>query len=452
MVFTIASFGINRGVSPWTVGVADSTGTFQPFLNLPATGGGPYIPLAAGGLGTAGLTANVGGIFYSTASAAAILVGTATARQMLQSGASAAPAWSTATWPATTTINQLLFSSAANTIAGLATANSGVLSTSSAGVPSITPTPTLGVNGGTGGSLTLNGSTSGAATIGVAAAAGAVAFNLPPTNGATTNVLVTDGSGNTSWAAMPNAYASFFEGYIGGLTLSNDGVAPNTVIDIAAGVAVDSTNSVFIKIGAFTKYTAGSWMSGSGANGMGTGLTIANATWYHVFAIINAGSSDIYFDTSVTGANAPAGTTAFRRIGAFVTDSSAHILAFSQNGDEFLLAVPAAIATTTLGATPTLFAMAVPLGLKINALIRAFSTNAATNTVVLLSSPDETSGAANSPVGNISLASNGTGSSTAAFFNIRTNASQQIRAVSSNANQTLDIASYGWIDTRGRFS
>ncbi len=85
----------------------------------------------------ASLTASNGGIVYSTASALAILAATATATQMLQSGASGAPAWSTTTWPATSTINQLLYSSSANTIAGLATANNGILVTSAGGVPSI---------------------------------------------------------------------------------------------------------------------------------------------------------------------------------------------------------------------------------------------------------------------------------------------------------------------------
>ena len=91
--------------------------------------------LANGGT-SASLTASNGGIFYSTASAGAILAGTATARQMLQSGASSAPAWSTATWPATTTINQLLYSSAANTVGGITAGNNGVLISSSSGVPS----------------------------------------------------------------------------------------------------------------------------------------------------------------------------------------------------------------------------------------------------------------------------------------------------------------------------
>ncbi|HNG26001.1 MAG TPA: hypothetical protein PLJ37_01195, partial [Chitinophagales bacterium] len=46
----------------------------------------------------------------------------------------------TALYPNTTTINQLLYSSSANTIAGLATANNGVLITDSGGVPSISST------------------------------------------------------------------------------------------------------------------------------------------------------------------------------------------------------------------------------------------------------------------------------------------------------------------------
>lgn len=60
---------------------------------------------------------------------------------ILQSaGASSQPAYTTATYPATTTANQILYSSAANTVAGITTANSGVLVTSSAGVPSIDTT------------------------------------------------------------------------------------------------------------------------------------------------------------------------------------------------------------------------------------------------------------------------------------------------------------------------
>lgn len=94
------------------------------------------LPLTNGGT-QASLTASNGGIFYSTASAGAILAGTATASQILLSGASTTPAWSTATYPSSTTLNQILYSSSANIIGGITVANSGTLVTSGAGVPSI---------------------------------------------------------------------------------------------------------------------------------------------------------------------------------------------------------------------------------------------------------------------------------------------------------------------------
>jgi hypothetical protein len=107
----------------------------------------------------ASLTASNGGIVYSNASTLAILAGTATAGQMLQSGASTTPSWSTSTYPATNAVNTLLYASSANVMSALATANSSVLVTSSGGVPSLSTalpsgltatnmnltTPTLGV-------------------------------------------------------------------------------------------------------------------------------------------------------------------------------------------------------------------------------------------------------------------------------------------------------------------
>lgn len=97
------------------------------------------LSLARGGT-SASLVASNGGIFYSTASAAAILSGTATANQVLLSGSSTTPAWSTATYPATTTINQVLYSSAANVISGITAVNSAVMISSAGGVPSFSTT------------------------------------------------------------------------------------------------------------------------------------------------------------------------------------------------------------------------------------------------------------------------------------------------------------------------
>ena len=119
------------------------------------------LSLTRGGT-NASLTASNGGIVWSNATQLQVLAGTATAGQMLRSGASVTPSWSTATFPSvatsagtimradgtnwvattatyptTTTINQLLFSSANNVISEIATANRGILVTSNAGVPSM---------------------------------------------------------------------------------------------------------------------------------------------------------------------------------------------------------------------------------------------------------------------------------------------------------------------------
>lgn len=130
----------------------------------------------------ASLTASNGGLVYSTASALAILSGTATANQLLLSGASAAPTWSTLTHPST---------AAAGTVLAAGTAN----------VLSATATPTLGAASSATGAVLFKGTTSGTVTFSVADAAGTYTFKLPTSAGSNTNVLQTDGSGNTSWAS-----------------------------------------------------------------------------------------------------------------------------------------------------------------------------------------------------------------------------------------------------------
>lgn len=143
-------------------------------LGTIATGvwNGSVIPLAYGGT-NANLTANTGGVFYSTSTAGAILAGTATAGQHLQSGATAAPSWTTATYPSTatttgtilrangtnwvattatypttTTANQLLYSSSANVIGEVtAGTNNSILMGNTGAAPAFTTTGTPYVTG-----------------------------------------------------------------------------------------------------------------------------------------------------------------------------------------------------------------------------------------------------------------------------------------------------------------
>lgn len=244
-------------------------------------------------------------------------------------------------------------------------------------------------------------------------------------------------------------YSSFMRSYLAGLILSNDGTTPNSVLDISAGSANDSTNAITMQLGAFTKSTAGAWVAGSGNHAMGNGLTIAATTWYHVFLIVNSGTVDVYFDTSPTAANAPSSTTAFRRIGSFKTDSSAHVVTFSQNGDEFIWTATSADINASVGTTAQLYVLlGVPTGVKVNALFRAILTGTQAG---LLNSPDENAIAGGSLGNNLNMNTNNTFTQ-ASQLNVRTNTSAQIRGVATSTGGQLIIFTYGWIDTRGRDS
>jgi hypothetical protein len=148
--------------------------------------------LAKGGT-NANLTASNGGIFYSTASAGAILAGTATANCPILSGSSTAPLWATATYPATITANQLLYSSSNNVIGGVTTANSASLVTNSSGIPSWSSSMTNG--------QVIIGSTSGTPT----AATLTAGTNVAITN-SSGNITISSGlGGNWVWIATQTA-------------------------------------------------------------------------------------------------------------------------------------------------------------------------------------------------------------------------------------------------------
>jgi hypothetical protein len=254
--------------------------------------------------------------------------------------------------------------------------------------------------------------------------------------------------------AVTQAFMSgALRGHLGGYTLSNDSGTPNTILDIAAGSAVDSTNTVIITGTAFTKTTGGTWVAGTGNAGMGNALSVAPSTWYHVFGIINNGVYDVYFDTSITAANAPANTTVFRRMGSFKTDGSSHIIAFTQNGDEFLWNTPPLDISSVSGPTSaSSITLSVPTGLKVNALIEGIVTSSSgTSNVWYFSSLDTTDIAPTTANGLNQIVAS-TAFSAGFTANIRTNITSQVRARASAASLTMIAVTYGWIDTRGRFA
>ncbi|CAB4128058.1 hypothetical protein UFOVP100_6 [uncultured Caudovirales phage] len=279
---------------------------------------GGTLKLTNGGT-NASLTASNGGIFYSTASAGAILSGTSTATQMLQSGASTTPAWSTSTWPATTTINQLLYSSSANTVAGLATATTAVLTTSSS-VPTWASQLSMAL-GGTNANLTAsNGGIfystasagailAGTSTAGQLLTSGAsttpvwTTSTYPATNAA--NTLLYASSANTM-AALATANSS--------VLVTSSGGAPSLSTTLPSGISATNMNLTTPTLGVATatsinfggtslaNYLEGTWTP-IDASGASLTFTSVTANYTRIGRMVIA-SCSLTYPSTVNGTNA----------------------------------------------------------------------------------------------------------------------------------------------------
>ena len=234
--------------------------------------------------------------------------------------------------------------------------------------------------------------------------------------------------------------------YLAGLALANNGTRK---IDIAAGLAQDSTNTYGMTISStFTKDLNSSWAVGTGNGGLFFG-SIGTSTWYHVFLIrkTSDGSIDAGFDTSVTAANIPAGYGAYRRIGSVLTDGSSNILAFVQTGDYFEWTTHIQDLSSTHGSTNAVTrTLSTPLGSSVLAKIIIFTTGAGVN-YTYMSSLATTDSVATSDTAQMIMVAGGANS---LELNVMTNTSSQIRSRGDTAATTFKIITEGYYDYRGR--
>lgn len=315
----------------------------------------------------------------------------------------------------------------------------------SSGTPAVTASSPLAITTATGNITCATCNTSAATVTSITPAGGVASSNVGGTTAITTSGTL-------------YADASFFPFYLGGLTLSNDGTTPTTVLDVAAGAAASDdigTGGAMMKTAAITGSIAGTWTVGSGNNKLDTG-TIAASTWYHVFEIERPDTSvvDILFSLSATSPTMPTNYTKKRRIGSFKTDGSSHILAFTQRGAIFYWAAQVLdVNASTFTTSRTLQTLAsVPTGVIVQPLCRYTISNASTASV-LLTSGDETDVAPTTTTPMTAAPgfdqldttlTAGDQNSVCPF--LTTNTSGQIGIRASAASTTVSEVTRGWID------
>ncbi len=251
-------------------------------------------------------------------------------------------------------------------------------------------------------------------------------------------------------------------GHIHGLTLSNDGTDPTNDISVAAGEASSNdalaANRVLMPLtGALIKRLDSGWVVGTNQGMLDTG-SIADTT-YHLFLIqrTDTGVVDVLASTSATSPTMPTNYTKARGIGS-ITRVGGVISPFIQTDDEFLLATAVLdVAVTNPGTGAVTRGLSVPIGKKVEALVNVYvdaGTSGVAGIVCYLSSLDvvDSAPASNAaPLGTL-VATGSASTHAGATARVRTNTSAQIRSRISNsgAGDVLRIATYGWIDKRGR--
>lgn len=241
------------------------------------------------------------------------------------------------------------------------------------------------------------------------------------------------------------------KGHIWGLTMSNAADAVND-ITVAAGEAKDESDSALMVLAAaITKQLDASWAVGSAAGGLNTGVVAAN-TWYEVHLIkrVDTGVVDVMFTTTANRATLPANYTKQRRIG-WIRRNGTTILAFTQVEEYVTLTTSINDASFTATATAAAITLTVPPNSVARFRGCAESTTAVNTTNVTVFSeivegdktPTETTGLA-------SIGANDIAGASAGHYEMRVSSSSTIEHDSDGTTYTVDIGTYGWIDTRGR--
>lgn len=270
------------------------------------------------------------------------------------------------------------------------------------------------------------------------------------------------GSGNWEclWYQRAQTQPGLPRSYLAGLTLSRDSGDTDHDVNILPGECRDSTNKHDIVLTSeITKMlgpTGAGWVVGDNNGGLDGSESSAgtpdDSTTYHVHLIRrnDTGVVDVLLSESATAPALPTGYDVFRRIGAVITNGSANIIAFRQDGDWFQWDVPFdEVSNGTVASTggTTLTLAQIPTGVKVRAVVNV--SNGTNSSAIYLYDPDVTGvqpGGTAPPIGHTGQGAN----EIHAQATVMTNTSAQIIGKSSGTATDSSLTVTGWVDTRGR--
>lgn len=253
------------------------------------------------------------------------------------------------------------------------------------------------------------------------------------------------GSLQTSGHVFIPAVAPATPGAIAGMLPSSiTGTSTTASMTVSAGAAADSTGVANLVL------TSKSWAvsNGNAALGYQGGSTLPNSSTIHMFVCSGGSGVTVFASTSLTP-TLPSGYNSFyRRIFSFTTGAGGApnpYVADEIAGGAYIAFLATLVQDINASgpgtASRTLYALSVPLGIKVEAQGRGLVSGSGD---IILTSPDEPDTAASGFI--IDLSSGGFG---AGFGGKRliTNTSAQIGARAS-ASLTFYFSTAGWIDNR----
>lgn len=225
---------------------------------------------------------------------------------------------------------------------------------------------------------------------------------------------------------------------------------------VGTGQAVDSANAQYITSAGYSWAVA----NGNAINGYSGGATLPNSTTIHMYLATGTSGTGVYAIPNsaypLAAGSAPTGyQTAVRRIGSFNTGAGGAPLPYTSIEKEggglinWLGTQVLDVNVSNLGASRTAYALSIPLGVKVQPIIRADYPGA---NYIIFTSGDETDVGPNANPQFVAAPGHegndmpNSGSMWTGM--VTTNTSGQIGARSTTTGQSLQIVTRGWIDYR----